>query len=612
MGFQLTVFRIFSALLCSLLLVACANRGTGPTGGPKDVTPPVLERSVPALEQINVKDRHVDLYFDELIQLTNPTEKVVISPAQIEPASIKAIGKRVSIVLNDSLKLNTTYTIDFGDALADNNEKNVLHNFAFSFSTGASIDTMQIAGTVLDAHTLDPMANIITGIHKNLHDSAFMHIPLLRVAKTGEKGTFVIRGIHDGDYRVFALNDMNGNFFFDQPAEGLASYSKPVHTSFKMAVRNDTIRTDSMKIDTIKQVPYVRFLPDTLVLRYYKEEFYRQRLVKSERPIQDKIVLCFGAKNDTLPVLKPLNFKWKQPPLLERSLKNDTLIYWLKDTVAAKMDTLKMVLYYSKSDSVGKLVSQTDTLVFKFFHSKRLLSAKNKDKKESNKKVETWNVNSNLASDMDVDKSIRFKFESPVVAVDSSRLRFFVKVDTLWKPAVIHLKQDDDVGLAWSIAYPWKPDTHYKLEMDSALFTNWKGLHNASFQQIFRVRALEEYSSLIVNLSPFIEHAMLELLNSKDEVIKTLKAKPTQNTFSYLMPGDYYLRMYVDANDNGQWDTGNYKQKRDPEQVYYFPSKITLRANWDIEQDWNPTELPLDKQKPRELIKKPEKSSSRN
>jgi uncharacterized protein (DUF2141 family) len=613
MRLQLNMFRLFSALIFSLLLVGCANRGTGPTGGPKDVTPPVLERSVPSLEQVNVKSRHIDLYFDELVQLTNPTEKVVISPAQIEPASIKAIGKRVSIVLNDSLKANTTYTVDFGDALADNNEKNILHNFAFSFSTGASIDTMQIAGTVLDAHTLDPVPNVITGIHKNLSDSAFTHIPLLRVAKSGEKGTFIIRGIHDGDYRVFALSDQNGNFYFDQPAEGIAVYPKPVHTSFKMDVRNDTIRTDSMKIDTIKQVPYVRFLPDTLVLRYYKEEFSRQRLLKSERPMQDKLTLVFGAKNDTLPVLKPLNFKWKKQPLLQRSLKNDTLVYWMRDTVAAKMDTLQMALTYNKSDSVGKLVSTTDTLLFKFFHPKRLLAnAKSKGKKEVKKQIETWNITSNLMPDMDIDKSIRFRFESPVIRIDSSRLHLFVKVDTVWKPTKARLKQDDDVGTAYSIAYAWKPDTHYKLEIDSAMFTNWKGLSNTAYQQTFRVRALEEYSSLILNLLPFTEHTVLELLNNKDEVIKTLRAKPTQNTFSYLMPGDYYLRMYIDANDNGQWDTGNYKQKRAPEQVYYFPSKITLRANFDIEQDWDPSGLPLDKQKPKELIKKPEKSSDRN
>ncbi|GAT63932.1 Ig-like domain-containing protein [Paludibacter jiangxiensis] len=611
MEFRYHTFRCFIVLVFSVLLIACANRGMGPTGGPKDITPPVLLRSVPAVQQTNVTAKHIDLYFDEIVQLTNPSEKVVVSPAQIEPATIKAIGKRVSIVLNDSLKANTTYTIDFGGSLADNNEKNILKNFAFSFSTGASIDTMQIAGTVLDAHTLDPVANIIAGIHQNVNDSAFTHIPLLRVAKTSEKGTFSIKGVRNGKYRVFALNDQNGNFFFDQPAEGVAVYSNPVQTSFKMDVRNDTIRTDSAKIDTIMQVNYVRFLPDTLVLRYYKEEFSRQRLVKSERLTQDKITLFFGAKNDTLPVLKPLNFKWKQPPLLQRSIKNDTLSYWIKDTIAARMDTLKMALYYHKSDSVGNLIAATDTLLFKFHHPKKTsVTTNSKAGKETKKKIETWRINADLGQDVDVDKRIYFKFESPVVKIDSSMLHFYVKVDTLWKPAVIHLKRNDDVGLVYSMTYPWKPDTHYKLEMDSAMFTNWKGLVNDTYKQAFRVRALEEYSSLIVNLIPFVEHAVLELLNSKDEVIKTLKAKPTQNTFSYLLPGDYYLRMYIDANDNGHWDTGNYKLKRDPEQVYYFPSKITLRANWDIEQDWNPTEIPLDKQKPRELVKKPEKDSS--
>lgn len=609
------ISRFVILLAISSLVFACANRGSGPTGGPKDITPPVMLRSVPAMHQLNVKNRNINLFFDEIVQLDNPSEKVVISPAQLQPATIKAIIKRVSIVLNDTLKPNTTYTIDFGESLADYNEKNVLKHFAFSFSTGNTIDTMEVAGTVVDARTLDPVRNILAGIYSDMNDSVFLHKPLQRVAKTTDNGTFIVRGVHDGSYRVYAISDQNGNYFFDQPAEGIAVYPEPVKTSFEMAVRDDTIRSyhgDSLKVDTIMKVKYVRYLPDSLVLRYFKEDFFRQRVIKSERTSADKISLYFGAPNDTLPVLQPLNFKWKQPPLLQRSLKNDTLTYWLKDTVAAKMDTLKMALHFQKSDSVGKLVPTIDTLLFRFYHPKPHAAAKKgaRKAKEEVKKTESWRVVSDVSQDMDIDRKMRFRFDFPIISMDTSKLHFFVKVDTLWHPAALRLKQDDDVGLVYSATYPWKFDTHYKLVMDSAMFTNWRGLVNDGFTQEFRVRAEEEYSSLIVNLTPFIEHSVLELLNGKDEVIRTLKATDGQTTFKYLMPGDYYLRLYVDANENGKWDTGNFKKHQVPEQVYYYPSKITLRANWDIEQDWNPTEIPLNRQKPKVLIKKPEKTSS--
>jgi len=616
MSFNLKTYYCFIALTFAMCLVSCANRGAGPTGGPKDVTPPELLRSIPDIHQINVSSRHIDLYFDEIVQLTNPTEKVVISPAQLEPATIKAIGKRVSVILNDSLKANTTYTIDFGESISDNNEKNILKNFAVSFSTGASIDTMQIAGTVLDAHTLDPVPNVLTGIHSNLKDSAFTHFPLLRVGKTEEKGRFVIRGIKNGDYRVYALNDMNSNFYFDQPAEGIAAYETPVHTSSKMDTRNDTIRTDSAKIDTIKHIPYVRYLPDSLVLRYYKEQFFRQRFIKSERLEKDKFTLYFNAPNDTLPILKPLNFKWKQQPLVQRSIKSDTLSFWIRDTIAAKMDTLKMALYYHKSDSVGRLIPALDTLNLRFRNFAKMpkapISSKSTKKpKESVKPVvETLKINTDILQDMDVYKSIRIKFDVPIKQIDTTKIHLYQRVDTLWKTLPVSIKPSDEIGLSYMVHYKWKPEEQYKFAIDSAMYVNLRGLYNEKYSQTFKVRALEDYSSLKINLIPLPEHAVFELLDKNDAVLRTLKVTPTQNMFEYLLPGEYYLRLYIDSNDNGKWDTGNFKQKRQPEQVYYFPLMIKLRANFDIEEDWNPTAIPLDKQKPKELIKKPDQNSS--
>jgi len=610
MGSNFKLYLYFIALTFSLLLVSCANRGVGPTGGPKDLTPPLLVRSEPQSRQMNVKTKQINLYFNKLVQLINASDKVVISPAQLKPATIKAIGKRVSVLLNDSLKANTTYTIDFADAIADIKEKNLLKNFAFSFSTGAMIDTMEVSGVVLDARTLDPQPNVLAGIHHNLSDSAFTHFPLSRVGKTNEKGRFVVRGIKNGDYRIYALNDANNNYYFDQPVEGIAYQETPIHTTFKMDARSDTVRTDSAKIDTIRQIPYIRYLPDSIILRYFKEDFIHQRFLKSERLQQDKFILYFNAPNDTLPTLKPLNFKWKKSPLVQRSIAGDTITYWLRDTVATKMDTLKMALYYHKSDSIGRLVPALDTLSLRFHHYiKKGLSSNKKPLLKKTKEpvkptVETIRINSDVQQTWDVNKPIHFNFDVPISQVDSSCIHLLYKVDTLWKPLPVNLSCRDGIGLSYTLRHKWQPEQQYEVDIDSAAFVNIHGVCSDKYSQAFRIRSLEEYSSLIINLSPYMEHAVLELLDNKDVVVRTLKAKPTQNTFEFLMPGDYYLRLYVDSNENGKWDTGNFKQKRQPEMVYYFPLKITLRANWDIEEDWDPTAIPLDKQKPKELIKK--------
>jgi hypothetical protein len=601
------------ATACMVLIASCANRGTGPTGGPKDITPPEVLGSSPDNHATNVKTRHFEIYFDELVQLEKPTENVIVSPPQKEQPTVKSMGRRISVVLNDSLKANTTYSIDFGDAIEDNNEKNVLHNFALAFATGAVVDTMEISGTVVDAKTLDPVPGVLVGIHSNPADSAFVKLPLLRIGKTNEKGHFAVRGIKNGVYRVYALSDADNDYRFSQPGEGIARLAAPVRTSFRMDAYNDTIRTDSMKIDTIKKVPYVRYLPDTLVLRYFKEDFSRQRFIKGERLREDKFELFFNASNDTLPILKPLNFSWKTRPLLQRSQRSDTLTYWITDTVAAKMDTLKFALYHTQSDSIGRLIAAVDTVQLRFEHVHKKADGKdtknNTKKTKASPKAESIRIAGNLEQVMDVDKTMRFRFEIPITRFDSTKLHFWHKVDTLWKPLPARLIKEDDIGLGFAIPWKWTYEEQYKIKFDSAAFHNLRGDASEKLEQSFKIRPKEEYSSLILSVEPFIEHAVLELLDANDRVVKTLKAKKGQSAFLNVLPGDYYLRMFVDANENGKWDTGNYAKNIDPEMVYYYPDKITLRANWDIEFDepWDPASIPLDKQKPKALIKKPEK-----
>ena len=219
-------------------------------------------------------------------------------------------------------------------------------NFAYSFSTGESIDTLEISGTVLNAADLEPVKGIQVGIHKNLNDTAFSKLPFDRISRTDSRGHFNVKGIAPGTYHVYALMDGNQNYRFDSKTEAIAFLDSLVVPSMEGAVREDTVwnEVDTLAYDTIYKVSYTRFLPDNLVLRSFKEENPLQYLIKSERAQLNRFALYFSAKADTLPTLKGLDFDEKDAFVIESNQRKDSLLYWIKDTTLCERDTLTLQL----------------------------------------------------------------------------------------------------------------------------------------------------------------------------------------------------------------------------------------------------------------------------
>ena len=205
------IIRLLVCIVGMAMLGACANIGS-PEGGPRDYTPPALLRANPMPGELNVKRSRVELRFDEYIQLKDQQKKVVVSPVQKEAPVIRTVGKKITVEFRDTMKPNTTYVIDFTNAIEDNNEGNVLDGFSYAFSTGDQIDTLQISGIVLRAKDLEPMQHVLVGLHTNLDDSAFTKLPMERISRTNDKGEFTIRNLKPGLYHVFALGDMDGDY----------------------------------------------------------------------------------------------------------------------------------------------------------------------------------------------------------------------------------------------------------------------------------------------------------------------------------------------------------------------------------------------------------------
>lgn len=611
-------------LLLVIVAYSCASIGT-PDGGPYDEDPPKFVGSTPSLRSVNNKKQKIELEFDEFIKLEKPAEKVIFSPPQMEQPELKVVGKKVSVEYLDSLRDSTTYTIDFSDAIVDNNEGNPMGNFSFSFSTGNQIDTMEVAGTVLLAEDLDPVMGIQVGLHKDLNDSAFSTKPFDRVSRTDSRGRFSIRGVAPGKYRIYALKDGNQNYLYDSKTEMVAFYDSIIIPDMMPATRQDTLWKDTLTIDTIMTVNYTRFLPDTLVLRAFKAENDRQYLTNSQRDKENHFILTFSAKNDTLPTIKGLNFDEKDAFVIETTSRNDSICYWIKDSLIYLMDTLAIQLDYLYTDTLNQLVPTTDTLYLanKLTRAqKEKLQKEEEEKKEKERKkrekkglepekeaMKFLSMKVDAAGTFDIFNNIVLSFDEPLASIDTSAIHMEVKVDTLWQSTPFVFEADSVLPRTYQILAQWEPEKEYQLTIDSAAIVGLYGLHTNKVQQTLKVKKLDEYGTLLLNLVGAPEHSVVELLDNNGKVIrKQTVTKENTADFYFLNPGTkYYIRLLADRNGNGIWDTGNYEKGIQPEQVYYFPKVWEMKANFEFEETWNIHEVPVDRQKLDEIKKqKPE------
>lgn len=611
-------------LMLMIVVYSCASMGN-PDGGPYDEEPPKFVRSTPKPFAINSKEKKVTIEFDEFIKLEKAAEKVVVSPPQLEQPEIKASGRKVVVGLVDSLRPNTTYTIDFADAIVDNNEGNPLGNYAFTFSTGTTIDTMEVSGTVLSASDLEPVKNIQVGLHSDLSDSAFMKKPFDRVSRTDSRGHFSIRGIAPGKYRIYALMDGNQNYLFDSKTEMIAFSDSIIIPAMEDAMRQDTIWKDSLTIDTIKSVGYTRFLPDDIILRAFKEENDRQYLTRSERDKENHFVLTFSARADTLPTLKGLNFDERDAFIIEKTDRNDSICYWIKDSLIYQMDTLEIQMDYLATDTLDRLVPQTDTLFLanKLTRAERekleakAAEEKEKERKKKEKKGEKiepeptkfLTLNVDAPSAFDLDRNVYLSFDEPVASIDTAAIHMEIKKDSLWEEIPFLFVSDSVLPRKYEILAEWEPEKEYQLSIDSMAFKGVYGLHTNKVKQTMKVKKLNEYGTILLNITGADSTAVVELLDGSGKVLRQQRITP-QNTadFYYLNPGTkFYIRLFNDRNGNGVWDTGKYSEHLQPEEVYYFPKVWEMKANFDFEENWNINAVPVEKQKLDEIKKqKPE------
>ncbi len=645
--------------VATLIAAACANIGS-PDGGPYDETPPVIVNTTPKYGAAKSKATKIVLEFDENIKIENASEKIIVSPPQIEQPEISALGKKITVQLIDSVKPNVTYTIDFSDAIEDNNEGNPMGDYAFTFSTGDSIDTMQVSGYVLDASNLEPVKGIYVGLYEaadsiaeEFPDSVFKTKPFDRISRTDSRGHFVVKGLNRGKYRAYALKDQDQSYSYTQKSEMLAFNDKVIKSTCKPDIRYDTIWHDSIHYDSIVPKNYTHFYPDDIVLLAFTEKLTDHYFLKMERPNLREFTLFYTSPANELPTINGINFNSDNAFVVEPNPTNDTIKYWILDSLIYNLDTLVFDLSYMATDSLGKLVLTTDSateLISKVTKAKvdkqkqqayeewvkdykdELKKKKKKRHDEKDDESADGEVAEELKSkrkkkskDEDIEippmpevflevrtsnssispvQNMDFSSPEPIAAIDTALFHFREKIDSVYVNCNFKIRKRDYPHNTYRFYAEWQPGHAYEITVDTGAFVSVYGKRSESFVKQVKVRSAESFGSVFINLHGVDTCAVVELLNSSDKPVKKVKVnEKTKAEFYYVDPGTYYLRTFCDKNGNGIWDTGSYDAHLQAEEVYYYPRSFVVRANWDISQEWWPKALPVMKQKPTAITK---------
>lgn len=611
------------------LLAACASIGN-PTGGPRDELPPRFVRSNPKPGAVNVSRQKIDIEFDEIVNVKDAFTNVIVSPTSESKPRVTSLGRHVTVNFPDTLLSNTTYTIDFGSSIEDNNEANKLQNFAFTFSTGPVLDSLMVSGIVLGAEDLEPRPGILVGVHSNIADSAFVHTRLERIGRTDDRGRFTIRGLAPGTYRVYALGDVDNDYRYANPEEEMAFLDFTVTPETERAATTDTIYNMlTGQVDTVVERMRTLFLPNDLLLRSFISDRRPQYLSKYERLDSTRISLVFNTMADTLPLFGIAgNERYSADRsdwyVVERSAHNDTITYWLTDPDVIATDTLYLALGYLRTDTAQKLSMYNDTL--RLLTNRPRVVKKKSEKKKMSEKDSIAAVMSRITlplkvlsgSTQEVYNPIVFEFDAPLIHLDTAAFHIEQKIDTLWTPlrGDWRLERVDSLSpRRFRIEYPWAYGTQYRLTADSLAATGIYGRVTMPLSHEFKTRAEEDYSALTFNITGFTDTvpAFVELLNTSDKPVRAAILDDTGTVvFRHLQPGKYYARIYEDFNGNRRYDTGDFDSLRQPDQVYYYPKVVNLKKNWEKTETWDVFATSVDMQKPDNLKKnKPEADKKR-
>jgi len=545
-------FQKYWLCIIVLFIEACANIVT-PSGGAKDVTPPKVIRSTPELNSKNFNGRYVRIDFDEFVKVTDAASQLIISPFMNEAPELKLRGKYIVMDFKDTLKPNTTYSISFGKSIADINEGNVLANYRYVFSTGNIIDSLTLKGVVKNASSLKTESGVFVMLYDNIYDSVPYKETPYYISKSDESGSFSFTNIKKGKYKIFALKDANNDFLFDQPGEMIA-FSDSLVTPQPI----DTARADSL----LKNSSYN--------LSLFEETPASQKMLKAFASKYGKIILIFRKPVEDLSIIPLADNMTDSWNLQEINKTKDTLILWLKnpdvDSVFLKILDNNIIIDTAEIALIKKGTQEN----------------RGKGEVVKNVGVKTC-VNNNGA--FDFYRSFTLESSAPVSDYDFNKIVFKENKDTV--KAVFTF--NDSIKRNIKMEYKWKEETTYSLFIPPGTFKDIFGTLNDTVKINFKTTSARDYCNIKLSMkSSDIKCDFIVRLDNENDAIIQEKYSLSNETvqFNYVLPGNYKIKIICDSNNNKKWDTGNYLKMIQPEKVFYYPSAISAKANWDMSLDW--------------------------
>jgi hypothetical protein len=603
-----------------IVLISCARIGT-PTGGDKDTIPPRLIETEPPNFQTNYQGKRVELTFHEFISLEDINSELVVSPPVKERVLTQNKGKSLEVNLNNDLKDSTTYTLSFGNSIVDFHESNPYEDLVFVFSTGPVIDSFEVTGKLLNAfdHTVSEETFFIY-LYTNTHDSVPRTTIPSYQGKPNDQGKYYISNIPPTTYKVFALRDMNNNMLFDLPNEQIAFLDSVIHLTPENFIKEeiDTLPTqpaDTMYMATdttsvedsvfvaadslqhsedtalVSEVTYGMLVP---TLYFFEENRPSQYITDEKRERRENLKIYFNEPIRDSVELNPLNFTAEDWFLKEWNKRKDSVTYWLTDTSLINKDTLIVEVSFMATDSLENYYNRTDTLKFRFKDKEKTSRLgrrlrRDEETDETGEKIKPLNLSLNVKKNglLELNQHIRFQSETPVDTIDVSRFYLYRKEDTLWIDEDFVLEKDSLKSRTYSLRNEWLPNLEYKLIVDSLAFTDIYNRPNDSLGINFTSRKDDYYGTFSIDMQNVYEHLIVQLF--KEETLVSEKFIDTSQIvqFTYLHPGEYYLKAIFDRNSNNKWDTGDYEEKRQPERVIFLNKNLEAKSNWEVEYTWD-------------------------
>lgn len=614
---RLGVLLFFSAGM----LWRCANPAA-PQGGPKDTLPPRVVAMTPAYGTKNFTEKRIFIEFDEYVNLKDQTKEFYTSPFMGKTPTLMIRGRGVQISLRDTLKENTTYSLNFGASIADNNEGNILHNLRYVLSTGPEIDSMIMSGYTGNAETADSVSKAFIFFYDAVRDTVPQYDSLLLlhkpdvVGRSSGNGIFIAENLKPIEYKMYAVEDNNNNQQYD-PGVDRVAFMDSLYNPAEMPMFR-------VWYDTARR--YVVADPQVNFRLFMDKGFQRQVLSKSERPSQHRINLYFGGAYPRIDSLAFEGIDSTQIITEYLTPHKDSITLWLALPSEDLPDTIKGGIKYMKHDSLRVLRPSTEELklVWKPFVSKSDQREREKQEKADEKErqriaaeqgipvdsvvldkelVNPFKYTFGVGRDIKPTDEIGITFDYPLVKMDTNRIELIRLANDGRMFRVRHTVSRDTMNIRkWAIRAQWQEGEKYRLTIADSAFVNILGEVNDSIKGEMTVLDHNKYATIVLNVKPQTENSRYIVQIISGATIKNSKVVSElahvgegRYEFRYIDPGAVRIRIVDDVNDNGKWDTGDLVRRIQPERIEIFSKdgveEIATKAGWEIEFEVDMAEL---------------------